>query len=90
MDGLKQAILTGAKSGLDEAVAAERLTREQADAIYERLQSVIDDLVDGTLPGPGGRGFGHRFGGPPGTEPPDGDGFGGASTGTALYWDTAA
>ena len=88
-DGLKQAILAGAKSGLDKAVAAERLTQEQADAIYERLQGVIDDLVNGTLRGPGGGAFGpHRL------APPDGDGdnggSGGASTDTALYWDTAA
>jgi len=89
VDGLRQAILAGAKSGLDEAVAAERLTQEQADAIYERLQSSIDDIVNGTLRGFGGRGFG-----PPRLAPPDGDGdnggSGGASTGTALFWDTAA
>ena len=70
VDGLKQAILDGARSGLDEAVANERLTQEQADAIYERLQSAIDNIVNGTFPGPGGRGFGPRFGGPPGTTPP--------------------
>ena len=52
VDGLKQAILAGAKSGLDEAVANERLTQEQADAIYERLESSIDDIVNGTFGGP--------------------------------------
>ena len=62
VDGLKQAILAGAKSGLDEAVAAERLTQEQADAIYERLQGVIDDLVNGTLRGPGGGALRRRSG----------------------------
>ena len=50
VDGLKQAILAGAKSHLDGAVADEHLTREQADAIYKRLQSTIDDIVNGTLP----------------------------------------
>ena len=56
VDGLKQAILDGAKSALDDAVARESLTQEQADAIYERLQSFIGDLVNGKLPRPpGGR-----------------------------------
>ena len=50
VDGLKQAILAGAKSHLDGAVADEHLTQEQADAIYKRLQSTIDDIVNGTLP----------------------------------------
>jgi hypothetical protein len=88
VDGLKQAILAGAKSTLDEAVANERLTQEQADAVYERLQSSIDDIVNGTF----GERFGRGFGGRPGFGPPDGDdgGSGGTSTGTALYWDTAA
>ena len=89
VDGLKQAILDGAKSGLDEAVANERLTQEQADAIYERLQSAIDNIVNGTFPGPGGRGFGPRFGGPPGTTPPDGGSDNGGGTSGAT-WDTAA
>jgi hypothetical protein len=83
VDGLKQAILAGARSALDEAVENERLTREQADAIYERLQGSIDDLVDGTFPGPR---FRHGFG--PGFDGPEGDGDG--SGGSALHWDTAA
>jgi hypothetical protein len=68
VDGLEQAILDGAKASLDEAVKAERLTREQADAMYERLQSSIDELVNATFErrAPGfGRGFGPPFGGPP-------------------------
>jgi hypothetical protein len=81
VDGLKQAILAGARSALEEAVENERLTREQADAIYERLQGFIDDLVDGTFPGPR---FRHGFG--PGFDGPEGDGSGGS----ALHWDTAA
>jgi hypothetical protein len=83
VDGLKQAILAGARSALDEAVENERLTREQADAIYERLQGSIDDLVDGTFPGPR---FRHGFG--PGFDGPEGDGD--SSGGSALHWDTAA
>ncbi len=93
--GLKQAILDGAKSGLDEAVKDERLTQDQADAIYERLQSSIDDIVNGKFEGPRfGRGFGPGFGGPPGFAPDNGGdddgGSGGGSSGDALYWDTAA
>jgi hypothetical protein len=66
VDGLKKAILAGAKTHLDEAVADEHLTREQADAMYERLQSSIDDIVNGTLPK-----WGSRFHGPgPGPDGP--------------------
>ena len=95
VDGLEQAILDGAKSGLDEAVQNERLTQEQADEIYSRLQSSIDDIVNGTFPGPRpGRFGGPGFGGPPGFAPRDGGdddgGSGGDSGGNAMYWDTAA
>lgn len=45
VQGLKDAILAGARSNLDDAVADERLTREQADAIYARLESSIDEIV---------------------------------------------
>jgi hypothetical protein len=91
VDGLTEAILAGAKSGLDEAVANERLTQEQADAIYERLQSSIDDLVNGTLLGPGGRGFGPGFGGHLDVVPPDGGDNDGNNGGTSgATWDTAA
>jgi hypothetical protein len=90
VDGLNQAILAGAKSALDEAVANERLTQEQADAIYERLQSSIDDIVNGAFRGPGGHGMGPGFGGPPGFERPDGGDDGGGGTSDAARWDTAA
>ena len=88
VDGLKQAILEGAKSALDEAVANERLTQAQADAVYERLQDFIDELVNGSLPG-------HGFATPPGFAPDDdgGDddrGSGGGASGDVRYWDTAA
>ena len=89
VDGLKQAILAGAKSGLDEAVANERLTPEQADAIYERLQSSIDDIVNGAFRGPRGDGMGPGFGGPPGFGRPDGSEDNGGSTDEAG-WETAA
>jgi hypothetical protein len=88
VDGLKDTILDGARSALDEAVGAERLTQEQADAIYEHLTGWIDELVELRFPGPL-RGFG-----PPGFAPRDGGddngGGGGGSSGDALYWDTAA
>ena len=93
VDGLKQAILEGAKSALDEAVANERLTQAQADAVYERLQDFIDELVNGSLPGPRGHGFATPFGGPPGFAPDDGGddgGSGGGASGDVRYWDTAA
>jgi hypothetical protein len=92
VDGLKDTILDGARSALDEAVAADRLTQEQADAIYERLTGWIDELVELRFPGPL-RGFAPGFG-PPGFAPRDGGddngGGGGGSSGDALYWDTAA
>jgi hypothetical protein len=46
VDGLKDALLAEAQTRLDEAVADERLTREQADRILERLREGIDDLVN--------------------------------------------
>ena len=91
VDGLTEAILAGAKSGLDDAVAKERLTQEQADAIYERLQSSIDDLVNGTLLGPGGGDFGPGFGGHLDVAPPDGGDNDRSDGGTSrATWDTAA
>jgi hypothetical protein len=90
VDGLKDTILEGARSALDEAVAAERLTQEQADAIYERLTGWIDELVELRFPSPL-RGFGPGFGPPaPRDGGDDNGGGGGGSSGDALYWDTAA
>lgn len=57
VDGLKQAILDAAKKELDKAVSDEELTRKEADAILERLQRAIDNLVNGTF-------HGRRWGGP--------------------------
>jgi hypothetical protein len=92
VEGLEQAILKAARSSLDEAVEAGRLTKEQADAFYERLEGAVGDIVDGNLPElRHGRGFGGPGLAPPGFAPDDdgGDDDGG-SGGDALYWDTAA
>ena len=79
VDGLKEALLADAKTRLDEAVAEEKLTREQADRILERLREGIDNLVNASgenrmqfrFRGPG-PGFGGGFGGPPGETPDNG------------------
>jgi hypothetical protein len=49
LDGLKQAILATAKSDLDKAVTDKNLTQSQADDVYNRLKSNIDDMVNGQL-----------------------------------------
>jgi polyhydroxyalkanoate synthesis regulator phasin len=46
VDGLKQAILADAKKKLDQLVKEGELTRGQADEMYARMKSRIDDLVD--------------------------------------------
>jgi hypothetical protein len=46
VDGLKQAIIAEAEKDLGQAVDDEDLTREQADAILDRLHSGIDDFVN--------------------------------------------
>lgn len=101
VDGLQEAILDGARSALDQAVAGEQLTQEVADALYRRLEASIDEIVNGTFPGPRGGfrpgfvpGLGPGFGGPPGFAPrgggDDDGGSGGGSSGDVRYWDTAA
>jgi hypothetical protein len=76
--GLKQAFGDAAKSKLDAAVKAGKLTQAQADELLTRLDAVLDDVIAGKAgPGPG-PGFGrHHFGGPrsggvpgPGDAPP--------------------
>ena len=47
-EGLKAAILAEAKSQLDEAVAAGKITAAQAKAMLAELTSHIDDLVNRT------------------------------------------
>jgi hypothetical protein len=46
VDGLKQAILADARKKLDQLVEDDELTRAEADAMYERLESHVDDLVE--------------------------------------------
>ena len=74
VDGLKQAILADAKADLDAAVNDERLTREQADRFYDRLQAAIDEIVTNTFDDRRGR----RFFGRPGTAP--------SEERTAVFW----
>lgn len=59
-DGLKAAILADAKSHLDAAVAAGKLTAEKAQAAYSKLQSKVDEIVNktGKPGGSGGKGAG--------------------------------
>ncbi|HEY7560911.1 MAG TPA: hypothetical protein VH650_01930 [Gaiellaceae bacterium] len=78
VDGLKKAILAGARKHLDEAVADEHLTQEQADAMYERLQSSVDDIVNGTLPK-----WGSHFHGPGPDGPPQEQGGDTSADGTS-------
>jgi hypothetical protein len=47
VDGLKQALLDAAKTGLDKAVADGDLTAEEAQAILTKLEAGVDDLVNG-------------------------------------------
>lgn len=47
VDGLKQALLDSAKTGLDEAVAEGDLTADEAQAILAKLRAGVDDLVNG-------------------------------------------
>ena len=49
VNGLKDAILSAAKSALDKAVADKDLTQSQADDVYNRLKDNIDDMVNGQL-----------------------------------------
>jgi AraC-like DNA-binding protein len=44
--GLKDAMLNGMKAKLDQLVEDGRLTQAEADEMYERFQSHLDDLVE--------------------------------------------
>jgi polyhydroxyalkanoate synthesis regulator phasin len=46
VDGLEQAILADAKKKLDQLVEDGELTQAEADAMYERFKSHVDDLVE--------------------------------------------
>jgi hypothetical protein len=65
VDGLKQAILDGAKKDFDQAVKDGVLTEAQAKEELSELESRLDDIVNGTFPGPGGRREFHWRGAPP-------------------------
>ena len=57
VDGLVGALVADAEKRLDDAVAAGKLTRAQADELADRLDERMTDLVNGELPEPR---FGHR------------------------------
>lgn len=50
VDGLKQAIIAGAKDRLDQVVADGKLTAAQAKTMLDRLTERIDDIVNRTGP----------------------------------------
>jgi polyhydroxyalkanoate synthesis regulator phasin len=61
VDGLIEAMVAEAKSHLDDAVAAGRITKAQADSVLADLKQRISDRVNnGTFRGFGGSGFGFR------------------------------
>ena len=47
VDGLKAAIVAGAKRDLDVAVAAAKITAAQKQTMLSELRSLLDDLVNG-------------------------------------------
>ena len=80
VDGLVQALVKDAGAKIDQAVAAGRLTKDQADQLKSGLEQRITALVNGTVapgehlrggpgwffgPGHAWRGQGYRPGGPP-------------------------
>jgi hypothetical protein len=75
VDGLVDTLVAAAKTELDQAVDAGRLTKAQRTEILAELPSRIKDAVNGELP------FGlHRH-------DPDGDGFGGFAPPPSLAPD---
>jgi hypothetical protein len=52
VDGLKKAILDGAKKDFDQAVEDGFLTEAQAKEELSELESRLDAIVNGTFPGP--------------------------------------
>jgi hypothetical protein len=71
VDGLKAAMLADAKTHLDQAVKDGMLTEAQATKMLNELKSRIDQIINGTFPGPGKRREFHWRGGPR----PDDSGF---------------
>ena len=71
-DEFKTALLANVKSTLDEKVAKGDITQEQADNLYERLSTNIDDIINHEppdFPAPDS----HRFPGPRFFDGPDAD-----------------
>lgn len=58
LETVKQAILTSAKTQMDEQVSAGSMTQAQADEKYTQLTTNIDEMLNrtGMGPGPGGQG----------------------------------
>lgn len=50
VDGLKQALRGALKDGLDEARSEGAITQEQENALLQRFDSTIDDVVNGRSP----------------------------------------
>jgi len=71
VDGLEQALVDDAQSQLDRAVADRRLTSDERDRILAEIREHVDELVNGSAPGPLGR-HGARGPGGPGMPPPPG------------------
>ena len=68
------AVLGGLDEKLQDLVADERLTQEQADDIREDLVAVVEAMINGELPGLDGFGFEFKFDGRfPHFGGPDGD-----------------
>jgi DNA-binding CsgD family transcriptional regulator len=74
--GLKAALVSDAKTKLDAAVKAGRLSSAEEQRILSDLQEHVDELVNGSLPdhrgfrgGPHGFGFRDREGPPPSAAP---------------------
>jgi hypothetical protein len=55
---VKQALLDEAKTKLDAEVAAKTITQTQADEMYSKLSSSIDNLLNNTRPSKGAGWFG--------------------------------
>ena len=61
VEGLETAMKKSLRTGLDKAVADDKLTKSQADKLYDMFSEHVDDIVDTGL---GRFGFHGRFRGP--------------------------
>ncbi len=62
IEQFKADVLTGVAADLDEKVADESITQEQADMILEKITGSIDRIVE-KVPGEGSRDSARSFGG---------------------------